>query len=181
MNKFLGLLLLNDPVLSTLMVHGKYHTNLCFATNISYNNTNILALYCNICVWATQAWHGIYKLMSLTLNLSFFESFSIFLWLFWILDIYLYLFAWMGKFRICTFVFFSINQVNIGCFVCYRLFNYGIGIHLIEAPHPSVLPKKSDINPKDNHISFQVRPSTSCFVCIHIYLSIYIYYCWDSL
>lgn len=38
----------------------------------------------------------------------------------------------------------------------YRLFAYGIGIHLLQAEEPENLPKKSEINPKDNHISFQV-------------------------
>ena len=38
-----------------------------------------------------------------------------------------------------------------------RLFNYGIGIHLLQAEDPeSMPPKKTEINPKDNHISFQV-------------------------
>lgn len=35
----------------------------------------------------------------------------------------------------------------------YRLFNYGIGIHLLQSD--SAPSKKSKINPKDNHISFQ--------------------------
>ncbi|CAL4951904.1 unnamed protein product [Urochloa decumbens] len=36
------------------------------------------------------------------------------------------------------------------------LFNYGIGIHLLQAEDPeSMPPKKTEINPKDNHISFQ--------------------------
>ncbi|KAL8250189.1 hypothetical protein R6Q59_033882 [Mikania micrantha] len=36
------------------------------------------------------------------------------------------------------------------------LFNYGIGIHLLQSETPSDnLPKKTEINPKDNHISFQ--------------------------
>jgi hypothetical protein len=38
-----------------------------------------------------------------------------------------------------------------------RLFNYGIGIHLLQAEDPDSLPGKTEINPKDNHISFQVR------------------------
>ena len=42
------------------------------------------------------------------------------------------------------------------CLLC-RLFGYGIGIHLLEAENPEKLPKKKEINPKDNHISFQVR------------------------
>jgi catechol 2,3-dioxygenase-like lactoylglutathione lyase family enzyme len=38
------------------------------------------------------------------------------------------------------------------------LFNYGIGIHLLQAEDPeSMPPKKTQIDPKDNHISFQVR------------------------
>ncbi|XAR50565.1 hypothetical protein NMG60_11004920 [Bertholletia excelsa] len=35
------------------------------------------------------------------------------------------------------------------------LFSYGVGIHLLQAEDPESLPKKSEINPKDNHISFQ--------------------------
>lgn len=35
------------------------------------------------------------------------------------------------------------------------LFNYGIGIHLLQSPNPENLPKKTEINPRDNHISFQ--------------------------
>ncbi|KAL6608298.1 hypothetical protein ACP70R_041361 [Stipagrostis hirtigluma subsp. patula] len=35
------------------------------------------------------------------------------------------------------------------------LFNYGIGIHLLQSEDPASLPEKRDINPKDNHISFQ--------------------------
>ncbi|KAJ0075899.1 hypothetical protein Patl1_34479 [Pistacia atlantica] len=35
------------------------------------------------------------------------------------------------------------------------LFGYGIGIHLLQSEDPEILPKKSEINPKDNHLSFQ--------------------------
>ncbi|KAD2393931.1 hypothetical protein E3N88_40908 [Mikania micrantha] len=35
------------------------------------------------------------------------------------------------------------------------LFSYGIGIHLIQSEEPDDVPKKSEINTKDNHISFQ--------------------------
>ncbi|XP_068661229.1 glyoxylase I 4-like [Aristolochia californica] len=36
------------------------------------------------------------------------------------------------------------------------LFNYGIGIHLLECNSADEMPRKKDfINPKDNHISFQ--------------------------
>ncbi|GAB2269481.1 Glyoxylase I 4 [Dionaea muscipula] len=36
------------------------------------------------------------------------------------------------------------------------LFGYGIGIHLLQVDEPEKnLPKKDEINPKDNHISFQ--------------------------
>lgn len=38
-----------------------------------------------------------------------------------------------------------------------RLFGHGIGIHLLQSEDPSSLPKKKEINPKDNHISFQVN------------------------
>ncbi|RXH74466.1 hypothetical protein DVH24_029187 [Malus domestica] len=37
----------------------------------------------------------------------------------------------------------------------YMLFNYGIGIHLLQSEDPDKIPKISQINPKDNHISFQ--------------------------
>jgi catechol 2,3-dioxygenase-like lactoylglutathione lyase family enzyme len=35
------------------------------------------------------------------------------------------------------------------------LFCYGIGIHLLQSEDPENMPKKIEINPKDNHISFQ--------------------------
>jgi len=35
------------------------------------------------------------------------------------------------------------------------LFNYGVGIHLLQCKSTDKLPKKSEINPRDNHISFQ--------------------------
>ncbi|KAG9459667.1 hypothetical protein H6P81_004175 [Aristolochia fimbriata] len=35
------------------------------------------------------------------------------------------------------------------------LFSYGIGIHLLQSEDPERLPRKKEINPKDNHISFQ--------------------------
>ncbi|TQD96955.1 hypothetical protein C1H46_017435 [Malus baccata] len=35
------------------------------------------------------------------------------------------------------------------------LFGYGIGIHLLQSEDPENMPKKTEINPKDNHISFQ--------------------------
>ncbi|KAK4362202.1 hypothetical protein RND71_017443 [Anisodus tanguticus] len=35
------------------------------------------------------------------------------------------------------------------------LFGYGIGIHLLQSEDPEKMPKKTEINPKDNHISFQ--------------------------
>ncbi|XP_076886897.1 glyoxylase I 4-like [Bidens hawaiensis] len=40
-------------------------------------------------------------------------------------------------------------------FVGAWLFSYGIGIHLIQSEDPDKVPKKTEINPKDNHISFQ--------------------------
>ncbi|CAA3030896.1 metallothiol transferase [Olea europaea subsp. europaea] len=35
------------------------------------------------------------------------------------------------------------------------LFGHGIGIHLLQSEDPKSMPKKTVINPKDNHISFQ--------------------------
>lgn len=49
---------------------------------------------------------------------------------------------------------FSLN------YILYRLYNYGIGIHLIENPDidefDACMNEPRPINPKDNHISFQV-------------------------
>nr|ABK26156.1 unknown [Picea sitchensis] len=36
-----------------------------------------------------------------------------------------------------------------------RLFNYGFGIHLLQCKSSDNLPQKTEINPTDNHISFQ--------------------------
>ena len=37
----------------------------------------------------------------------------------------------------------------------FRLFNFGIGVHLLQAEDlESLPPQKTEINPKDNHISF---------------------------
>lgn len=42
----------------------------------------------------------------------------------------------------------------------FRLFNFGIGVHLLQAEDPESLPpKKAEINPKDNHISFTTVPT----------------------
>ncbi|ESR64213.1 hypothetical protein CICLE_v10010755mg, partial [Citrus x clementina] len=47
----------------------------------------------------------------------------------------------------------NITVINIDEF---RLFNYGIGIHLLKCEDPDRMPSISKIiNPKDNHISFQ--------------------------
>eukprot|EP00253_Pinus_taeda_P035011 PITA_35011 len=35
------------------------------------------------------------------------------------------------------------------------LFNYGVGIHLLQTKNPEDLFNKSEINPRDNHLSFQ--------------------------
>lgn len=54
---------------------------------------------------------------------------------------------------IMNFVYFVSNW----WFLCtIRLFNYGIGIHLLQSEDPESMTKKTEINPKDNHISFQV-------------------------
>ncbi|PRQ46436.1 putative glyoxalase/Bleomycin resistance protein/Dihydroxybiphenyl dioxygenase [Rosa chinensis] len=51
--------------------------------------------------------------------------------------------------------FFPIRRPDSLDFNGAWLFNYGIGIHLLQAEDPEKLPKISQINPKDNHISFQ--------------------------
>ncbi|CAL5210611.1 unnamed protein product [Lathyrus oleraceus] len=51
--------------------------------------------------------------------------------------------------------FFPIRRPGSFNFDGAWLFGFGIGIHLLEAENPEKLPKKTEINPKDNHISFQ--------------------------
>ncbi|KAI7987007.1 hypothetical protein LOK49_LG14G01109 [Camellia lanceoleosa] len=45
------------------------------------------------------------------------------------------------------------------------LFSYGIGIHLLQSEDPEHMMKKSKIDPKDNHISFQILSSFSLINC----------------
>nr|CAD1824564.1 unnamed protein product [Ananas comosus var. bracteatus] len=49
--------------------------------------------------------------------------------------------------------------VVFGCLLLLiqqMLFNYGVGIHLLQCNNPEEVPKKkAKINPRDNHISFQ--------------------------
>lgn len=58
----------------------------------------------------------------------------------------------MHMFIVC---FKFLHMLKICICVC-RLFNYSIGIHLLQSEDPGRMPKTSPINPKDNHISFQV-------------------------
>ncbi|KAK4267529.1 hypothetical protein QN277_024298 [Acacia crassicarpa] len=51
--------------------------------------------------------------------------------------------------------FFPIRRPGSFDFDGAWLFGFGIGIHLLQAEEPNNLPKKTIINPKDNHISFQ--------------------------
>ncbi|GFY96977.1 lactoylglutathione lyase [Actinidia rufa] len=51
--------------------------------------------------------------------------------------------------------FFPVRRPGSFNFNGAWLFSYGIGIHLLQSEDPENLPKKSEINPKDNHISFQ--------------------------
>ncbi|KAK4267530.1 hypothetical protein QN277_024299 [Acacia crassicarpa] len=51
--------------------------------------------------------------------------------------------------------FFPIRRPGSFDFDGAWLFGFGIGIHLLQAEDPDNLPKKTIINPKDNHISFQ--------------------------
>lgn len=52
-----------------------------------------------------------------------------------------------------THLLFSLLFHKLKLFLFFRLFNNGIGIHLLQSD--DVPSKKSTINPKDNHISFQ--------------------------
>ncbi|KAM0853557.1 hypothetical protein ACQ4PT_051004 [Festuca glaucescens] len=47
------------------------------------------------------------------------------------------------------------SNLNIKIPSSFLLFNYGIGIHLLQSEDPKSLHEKTEINPKDNHISFQ--------------------------
>ncbi|EOY31008.1 hypothetical protein QUC31_019980 [Theobroma cacao] len=51
--------------------------------------------------------------------------------------------------------FFPIKRPGSFDFSGAWLFNYGIGIHLLQSENPDNMPKIGRINPKDNHISFQ--------------------------
>ncbi|ONH92756.1 hypothetical protein PRUPE_8G193600 [Prunus persica] len=52
--------------------------------------------------------------------------------------------------------FFPIRRPGSFDFIGAWLFNYGIGIHLLQSEDPDKMPKKiTQIKPKDNHISFQ--------------------------
>ncbi|OIW15831.1 hypothetical protein TanjilG_04366 [Lupinus angustifolius] len=51
--------------------------------------------------------------------------------------------------------FFPIRRPGSFNFDGAWLFGYGIGIHLLRAEDPEDLPRKTEINPKDCHISFQ--------------------------
>jgi hypothetical protein len=50
-----------------------------------------------------------------------------------------------------------LHKILIAFLGLIRLFNYGIGIHLLQSDDPESMTKNNlHINPKDNHISFQV-------------------------
>ncbi|XP_074590152.1 glyoxylase I 4-like [Curcuma longa] len=51
--------------------------------------------------------------------------------------------------------FFPIRRPGSFDFDGAWLFNYGIGVHLLQSEAPEKMPRKREINPKDNHISFQ--------------------------
>ncbi|KAJ4954048.1 hypothetical protein NE237_030880 [Protea cynaroides] len=51
--------------------------------------------------------------------------------------------------------FFPIRRPGSFDFSGAWLFNYGIGIHLLQSKEPEKMINKVEINPKDNHISFQ--------------------------
>ncbi|XP_030930986.1 uncharacterized protein LOC115956845 [Quercus lobata] len=51
--------------------------------------------------------------------------------------------------------FFPIRRPGSFDFEGAWLFNYGIGIHLLQSEDPDSMPKIGHINPKHNHISFQ--------------------------
>ncbi|KAJ0977793.1 hypothetical protein J5N97_013267 [Dioscorea zingiberensis] len=58
--------------------------------------------------------------------------------------------------------FFPVRRPGSFDFDGAWLFNYGIGIHLLQSEDPEHQPKKTMINPRDEHISFQVCASLQC-------------------
>ncbi|CAI0422033.1 unnamed protein product [Linum tenue] len=56
--------------------------------------------------------------------------------------------------------FFTIRRLGSFDFDDAWLFGYGIRIHLLQSENPESMPKISEINPKDNHISFQCESMT---------------------
>jgi hypothetical protein len=63
--------------------------------------------------------------------------------------------------------------VHVVLYIC-RLFGYGIGIHLLQSEDPDSMPKKTEINPKDNHISFQVILVYILSLSVVLYVDLYI-------
>ncbi|XP_077242979.1 glyoxylase I 4-like [Tasmannia lanceolata] len=57
--------------------------------------------------------------------------------------------------------FFPIRRPGSFDFDGAWVFNYGIGIHLLQSENPESMLKKNEINPKDNHISFQCESMDS--------------------
>ncbi|XP_042492408.1 uncharacterized protein LOC122071977 [Macadamia integrifolia] len=57
--------------------------------------------------------------------------------------------------------FFPIRRPGSFDFDGAWLFNYGIGIHLLQSENPLGEMTKREINPKDNHISFQCESMTA--------------------
>ncbi|KAK9160607.1 hypothetical protein Syun_006948 [Stephania yunnanensis] len=51
--------------------------------------------------------------------------------------------------------FFPIRRPGSFDFNGAWLFGYGLGIHLLQSEDPENMAEKTEINPKDNHISFQ--------------------------
>ncbi|XP_042497260.1 uncharacterized protein LOC122076047 [Macadamia integrifolia] len=57
--------------------------------------------------------------------------------------------------------FFPVRRPGSFDFNGAWLFNYGIGIHLLQSEDPEKMTKKGEIDPKDNHISFQCESMTA--------------------
>jgi hypothetical protein len=55
------------------------------------------------------------------------------------------------------------------------LFNYGVGIHLLQAKDEDRFPDPNHLDPMDNHISFQVEISVSFFLQFTILILLGIY------
>lgn len=92
---------------------------------------------------------------------------------FWWGMVIVFFFSWINNSKFSCLFLGKISYVGVAellllLLLLCRLFGHGIGIHLLQSENPESLPKKSVINPKDNHLSFQVIYLISLLILIHL-------------